>query len=208
MLLHRGLPPHRSCIVGIMFDTRAPTAPPQPPSTDGAGPPAADWVLADKLEPPPQHVSVVPRQALIERLDRAIELPLTVLLSPPGFGKTTLASQWYQHLKGRNDARVAWLSLDEDDGEITRFLAYLALALNGAGIDLGPWLQTVRTHWHDLDAKAAIAMLLGAIRKAPHRLVIVLDDYDRAGSRAVDDAVLRLFRDSGGGGSQLRKPSR
>lgn len=180
-----------------MFDTRAPTDPPLSPPIDGAGLPAADWVLADKLEPPPQHISAVARQALIERLDRAIELPLTVLLSPPGFGKTTLASQWYQHLKDRNDTRMAWLSLDEDDGEVTHFLAYLALALSGAGIELGPWLQTVRTQWHALDARATITMLLGAIRKAPHKLVIVLDDYDRAGGRAVDEAVLRLIQHGG-----------
>ncbi|KTF32719.1 hypothetical protein [Xanthomonas translucens] len=53
-------------------------------------PAVPDWVLADTLAPPRSRVATVPRDALLQHLDRAAELPLPLLLAPPGFGKTTL----------------------------------------------------------------------------------------------------------------------
>lgn len=157
-------------------------------------PTAGSWVLAGKLGPPRQRLSTAARGQLLERLDRAQALPLTVLVSPAGFGKSTLLSQWYQRLLERGEVHAAWISLEEDDGEISRFVAYLTLAISRAGIDVGPLLQTVQTQLHDIDARAAIAALIEYVRAAERGLVIMLDDYDRIRSDAVDGLVLDLVQ--------------
>src|SRR5579872_3919048 len=48
-----------------------------------------------------------------------------IIAAPAGFGKTTLVSQWLADC-GRP---TAWLSLDEGDSDLARFLTYLVAAL-------------------------------------------------------------------------------
>ena len=56
--------------------------------------------------------------------------------APAGFGKTTLVSAWALE----SERPVAWLSLDEHDNDLTRFLTYFIAALGqideGIGFDV------------------------------------------------------------------------
>jgi LuxR family maltose regulon positive regulatory protein len=96
-------------------------------------------LLKTKLHIPPVRPERVPRPRLIERLDGGLRLGhrLTLVSAPPGFGKTTLLSDWLDQHEGPG----AWLSLDEDDGEVARFWTYLITALQmvqrGPGQDSG-----------------------------------------------------------------------
>jgi len=159
----------------------------------GPVPAHADWIVVGKLGPQRQQVVAATRHALLERLDHARERPLSVITAPAGFGKSTLLAQWHQHLIASGHTHVAWLTLDEDDGEISRFVAWLALAVNAAGIDIGPLLRTARAQWHDIDAKSATATLIGHIRAAPLPLVLILDDCDRVSSASVDALLSKLI---------------
>lgn len=157
---------------------------------------AADWILPDKLEPPRLHVDAVPRARLLETLDAGIALPLTLLLAPPGFGKTTLLAQWHAHLLATGQAQVAWLSLDEGDAEPARLLAYLALAL-GLGAFDNSTLPLGLAHWRELDTATTRTALLRAVRCAQQPLVLILDDYDRAACPAADEIVTLLVEHGG-----------
>ena len=55
-------------------------------------------LLHTKLYRPPPAPDLVPRPRLLERLDRCHSRPLTLIAAPAGYGKTTLASSWLQHL--------------------------------------------------------------------------------------------------------------
>ncbi|RXE34846.1 helix-turn-helix transcriptional regulator, partial [Xanthomonas perforans] len=163
------------------------------PSRDPVNP---DWLLAGKLEPALPPPSAVVRGALLAALDQAQARPLTLLLAPPGFGKTTLLAQWHAHLSTREQSAVAWLSLDEEDADAGRFLGHLAYALQNAGADHA--LCAAVLHNRDHDPRDAAALLIRALRAAPRRISVILDDYDRLGSSPVDELVLRLIEHSGG----------
>ena len=84
-------------------------------------------LLTTKFHIPATRARLVPRPRLWQRLAEALtrERSLIVISAPAGFGKTTLLSEWLQHLS----LPVAWLSLDPADNDVARFLAYLSAAL-------------------------------------------------------------------------------
>lgn len=90
-------------------------------------------ILTTKLYIPPIRSDLVPRPRLIERLNEGLHSRLTLISAPAGFGKTTLVSDWL----GQSEVPVAWLSLDESDNDLARFLGYLAVALETVQTDLG-----------------------------------------------------------------------
>ena len=95
-------------------------------------------ILATKLYIPPSRRRVVLRPRLIERLNEGLAAghKVTLVSAPAGFGKSTVVAEWVAGC-GRP---VAWLSLDEGDSDLGRFLAYLIAALqtvapgNGDGV--------------------------------------------------------------------------
>src|SRR5262245_51498236 len=88
-------------------------------------------VLGTKLRIPAARRQLVPRPRLIEQLrfDAAAPPRLVLVSAPAGFGKTTLLSEWLSRQAG---TRVAWLSLDESDNDLRRFLTLLV-----AGTEVG-----------------------------------------------------------------------
>ena len=64
--------------------------------------------------------------ALIERLTRGDPRPIVSVVAPPGYGKTTLLSQWAE----RDGRAFAWVSADEGDNDPKVLLSYVAEALN------------------------------------------------------------------------------
>ena len=76
---------------------------------------------------------VVPRPRLIERVNAGLNGKLTLISAPAGFGKTTLVSEWVAGC----ERPAAWLSLDEGDNDLARFLAYLIGALQTIEGDIG-----------------------------------------------------------------------
>src|SRR5512145_2207207 len=95
-------------------------------------------VLATKLYIPPPRAKTVLRPRLIERLNEGLSASRKLILisASAGFGKTTLVSEWLADCQ----RPVAWLSLDEGDNDLTRFLTYFIAALKtitantGAGV--------------------------------------------------------------------------
>lgn len=84
-------------------------------------------LLTTKLHIPPLRESAVSRPRLTEKLDGGLRPGhrLTLLSAPAGYGKTTLLSAWASQC----GQPIAWLSLDADDNDLTRFLSYLVAAL-------------------------------------------------------------------------------
>jgi LuxR family maltose regulon positive regulatory protein len=90
-----------------------------------AGGPVSDR-LASKLRRPVVRPGTVLRLPLTERLARGDPRPIVSVVAPPGYGKTTLLSQWAE----RNGQAFAWVSVDEGDNDPKILLSYVAEALD------------------------------------------------------------------------------
>ena len=101
-----------------------------------------DLLVETKLLVPQRHRELVPRRRLTGIVERASTSALTVVSAPAGFGKTTLLAQL---AAGPDEERgghaVAWVSLDERDGDPRRFWSYVLHAVERSE----PWRRRIGT---------------------------------------------------------------
>lgn len=147
-------------------------------------------VLATKLFIPLPRSPAVARPRLVERLQLSVQsgCKLTLICAPAGFGKTTLLSAWIDHLRQLDpEAGVAWLSLDEDDSDLPRFMTYLVAALQRAQPGVG---SDFAGH---LPVEAALTALLNELAELPNSIVLVLDDFQSLDVTLIRDALIFLL---------------
>jgi LuxR family maltose regulon positive regulatory protein len=157
-------------------------------------------LLQTKLYTPPVRPEMVSRPRLIERLNAGLRRKLTLVSAPAGFGKTTLLSEWARGLDAASPPRaVAWLSLDESDNDLTRFLAYLIAALRTVRPDVGVAALSLLQSPQSPSVEAILSMLINeivTITQSGHEgcpCVLVLDDYHRITARPVHEALTFLL---------------
>ena len=143
-------------------------------------------LLETKLYIPPTRPELVPRPRLIERLNVGLHGKLTLISAPAGFGKTTLLSEWIAGCKP--SARVAWLSLDEGDNDLARFLTYLVAALRTIEASIAQGVLATLQSPSPINAEAMLTTLINEIASLG-RLILVLDDYHVVESPPVDQAL-------------------
>ena len=71
-------------------------------------------LVAAKVRRPQVRPGMVCRSSMLERLARGDACPIVSVVAPPGYGKTTLLSQWAEH----DGQAFAWVSVEE--GTATR----------------------------------------------------------------------------------------
>jgi len=156
--------------------------------------PMSTPILDTKLHLPPPRPHAVLRPRLIERLDEGLQSRLILVSAPAGFGKTTVVGEW---AAGRErlepDARFAWLSLDEGDGDPSRFLTYLVAALQTVAADIGQGVLDMLQSPQPLPTESLLTALLNEIAALPQDVVLVLDDYHVVDSEPVDEALAFLL---------------
>jgi LuxR family maltose regulon positive regulatory protein len=146
-------------------------------------------VLATKLYIPPPRPKVVFRPRLVARLDEGLYHKLTLISAPAGFGKTTLVSEWIASV----ERPVAWLSLDEGDNDLARFLAYLIAALQTVMADRGEGLLAMLRSPQPPSIETLLTALLNEIAATPDNFILVLDDYHILEAQPIDQALTFLL---------------
>ena len=108
---------------------------------------AAPILLKTKLHRPPLQTDYILRSALLHRLQQGRDRKLTLVVAPAGFGKSTLGASWLAAIEEECAGetlcpapRTCWLSLDEQDNTVGRFLTYFVAALHTAYPDACPLL--------------------------------------------------------------------
>ncbi|MFN8482369.1 MAG: LuxR C-terminal-related transcriptional regulator [Anaerolineae bacterium] len=161
------------------------------------------FVLPTKLRRPQLDGDLVWRDTLVARLDAALHAPLTLLSAPAGSGKTTLVCQWLDHLAATQPqpVPVAWLSLDERDGDLTLFLPAFVAALRSIFPDACPRLLDVLDGPrlpNERHLATTLASDLEQVQKpdgaAAGDFIVVLDDYDQAVGSAIHALLTELLR--------------
>lgn len=142
-------------------------------------------LLATKLFVPSVVHGVVGRVRLDERLAAGTRGPLTLVCSAAGWGKTTLVADWLR----RTGRRAGWLSLDEHDNDVHRFLAYLLAAVHQILPGVGTMLANDLQSTEDFDPQLALIELLNDIAEAEQEALLVLDDLHLVDSTDVQDLL-------------------
>ena len=159
--------------------------------------PAQDLVLlTTKLYIPLPRPNLVPRPHLLEQLNAGLERGhrLTLVSAPPGFGKTTLVSEWVC----ASPREIAWISLDEGDNDPVQFLNYLVAALQQVDGRIGRAIQPVLGSPGFAPAGTAsiqslVTPLINDITAAGSALTLVLDDYQLITAEPVHQIVRFLL---------------
>ncbi len=146
-------------------------------------------ILTTKLYIPPPRPNVVSRPRLIERLNEGLHRNLILISAPAGFGKTTLVSEW---LAG-GPRPAAWLSLDDQDNDLTRFLTYLVAALRTIAPTIGEGVMGVLQSPQPPPTEAILTALLNDLTTISEQFVLVLDDYHVLDAKPVDHALAYLL---------------
>jgi LuxR family maltose regulon positive regulatory protein len=124
---------------------------------------------------------------LTERLNAGLAKAgkLTLVSAPAGFGKTTLVSEWIAQC----ERPVAWLSLDEGDNDLTRFLSYLIAALQTVKAGIGESLLAMIQSHQLPQTETILTALLNELVTITQGFVLVLDDYHVIDSKPLDEAL-------------------
>jgi len=146
-------------------------------------------LLQTKLYIPPPRPNLISRPRLIERLNEGLQCKLALISAPAGFGKTTLVSSWLRQL----DVPTTWVSLDESDNDLVRFLAYFVAALRTIEANIGKGALGMLQSPQPPPTEAVLTSLLNEIAAFPDRLVLVLDDYHLIESQPIHDALIFLL---------------
>ncbi len=146
-------------------------------------------LLSTKFFIPKPRPELVSRTRLLDQLSDSLNRKLTLISAPAGFGKTTLISEWVE----KNDKAVAWLSLDEDDCNLSKFLVYLVAAIQTvqSGVDKEELvlLQTPQS----IPSRQILIDLLNQISSISDDFLLVLEDYHAIDSSEVDEALTFLL---------------
>ena len=157
-------------------------------------------VLTTKLYIPPPRPKIVRRAHLIDRLNDGLRAGCKVVLisAPAGFGKTSLISEWVstftaaRHpLDEASRVKVAWLSLDEGDSDLARFLTYFVAAVQTIAPQRGEHTLTLLQTAQPLDR--VLTTLLNELATLADQFVLVLDDYHTLDCRPIDEALTFLI---------------
>jgi LuxR family maltose regulon positive regulatory protein len=159
---------------------RTPKSPPASRRKDRRTGRPARVLLETKFYAPALRDELVPRVGLVAMLAGGRGRRLSLLSAPPGFGKTTLLTQWAES----EDSDFAWLTLEAGDGEPECLLGYLTEAL-------GRVVPTIRKSARR-NGDDSVPALLNALTAYDRGTVLVLDDYHTIHEPAAHSIVTYL----------------
>lgn len=138
--------------------------------------PGPGTTLSTKFVPPTKRNALVERPELMARFMRARDLRLQLVCAPAGYGKTSVLAQAFARL-AEGGHRVCWVSLDEGDQDLSRFILYLVDAIRQTGIRFGQGLSTLLGSGVSVPGDTLKTLLVNELAGLDQEVHIFLDDY-------------------------------
>jgi LuxR family maltose regulon positive regulatory protein len=130
------------------------------------------------LQAPLPRPEQLVRRGLLELLRNALDCKVSVISAPTGYGKTTLLAHWRQVEEA--DLPFAWVSLDEQDNDPIRLWRHIVEALRRVvpeEVDFGADVLVGMSAVGEKFVAVTLSTLINEVAELPHRVVLVLDDY-------------------------------
>jgi LuxR family maltose regulon positive regulatory protein len=159
----------------------------------------AEQLLSTKFYIPPARPELISRPRLLQQLNDGLHRKLTLISAPAGFGKTTLVSEWVDFLRVEDSSKghkIAWLSLDENDNEPTRFLSYFIHSLkqvDAIEASLGENALAMLRSPQTPPTEVVLTSLINDLVNITDEIIFVLDDYHVIEIPVIDDALAFLL---------------
>jgi LuxR family transcriptional regulator, maltose regulon positive regulatory protein len=152
----------------------------------GTGRSAFD-LYASKLHRPPIRPETIRRSSIIKHLLDGNPHPIVSVVAPPGYGKTTLLSQWAE-VSGQ---AFAWVSVDRGDNDPKVLLTYVAEALDAVGPIDEAVFEALASPTSSVPG-SVVPRLGSALWSMPVPVVLVLDDVHVLDNRECQAALSAL----------------
>jgi LuxR family transcriptional regulator, maltose regulon positive regulatory protein len=121
--------------------------------------------------PPTTERPAVPRVGLLDHLEATSGTPVAAIIAPPGYGKTTVLTQWAEH-----DPRpFGWLTIDQRHNDPAVLLRSVAVALQLVDAVAHPPLSALGSPGPSVMG-TLLPQLGAALSASPRPAVLVLDD--------------------------------
>lgn len=143
--------------------------------TSGVDLPQDDLLVTKLFRPAPRR-DLVHRPRLANRLTDGLTGPITVVVAPAGWGKTSLLAGWLA-TQEQPGPSLAWLALDQQDNDLARFLRYMIGAVQSVRPELGQGALARLNAAQPPTAESVLTHLVNELATLPEDLVLVLDDY-------------------------------
>jgi len=154
-------------------------------------------LYASKLRHPPIRPGSIRRSSLIKQLVDGDPCPIVSVIAPPGYGKTTLLSQWAE----ANGQAFAWVSVDRGDNDPKVLLTYVAAALDAVEPIDGRVFDALASPASSVPG-SVVPRLGSALWSVSSPVVLVLDDVHLLDNRECQTA-LSVLADHVPSGSRL-----
>jgi len=148
--------------------------------------------LATKIVPP-RFRGLVARPRLVAVLSELPAKRLGIIKAPAGFGKSSLAASWAEALE-QNGNGVAWLTIDSDDDEATRFLFYVSQALHHACPEVGADAIELILENNLIDPTAILSSLINDLAELEDDVYLFLEDYHWLSASRIHQTVAYFLK--------------
>ncbi len=153
------------------------------------------WFVDSKLTPYRPSFDLVRRTRLLDSLMNGQDRKLVLVTAPAGYGKSSLLAQWVAEAD-KEGSRYCWLTLESEEADPKRFLAYVTFALSENGIELDDLVTGARNGYSDSATDAVLSKLTRQLNNTAQKIVLILEDYHHAESEAVNAIIYKLLKDS------------
>ena len=130
------------------------------------------------------------REALLQKLDRAVTRRITIISAPAGTGKTSLLRAWAD--RSTDGRRVALMSVDRDEQDAQRFWSAVLDALRSPAASIDPEMQ--RAVLAGVDGDQLVDMVRSELADLLEPVVLIVDDLHELRSTEALAQLERCWR--------------